>query len=81
VSPAISTGQLAPLGTLYNTTAQATVTVGSANASVGFSGLAPGFVGLYQINFTVPAGLAAGNQALVIGVGNITSLPLSLAVN
>jgi uncharacterized protein (TIGR03437 family) len=81
VSPAIKTGQLTPVGTLYNTTNQATVTVGSANASVSFAGLAPNFVGLYQINFTVPAGLAAGDQSLVLGVGNITSPPLPLAVH
>jgi adhesin/invasin len=82
VSPAIKTGQLAPVsGALYNTAAQATVTVGASNASVSFSGLAPGYVGLYQINFAVPAGLAAGNQVLVIGVGNITSPALTLAVH
>jgi uncharacterized protein (TIGR03437 family) len=81
VSPAIQTGQLTPLGTLYNTTNQPTVTVGSSSASVSFAGLAPNFVGLYQINFTVPAGIAAGNLPLVVGVGGITSAPLILAVN
>jgi uncharacterized protein (TIGR03437 family) len=81
VTPTIATGQLTPLTALYNTTNPASITVGSANASVGFAGLAPGFVGLYQINFTVPAGLGVGDQALVLGIGNITSLPLPLAVH
>jgi uncharacterized protein (TIGR03437 family) len=37
-----------------------TVTYGGAAATVVFAGLAPGFVGLYQINFQVPAGAAGG---------------------
>jgi hypothetical protein len=33
-----------------------------ARASISFAGLAPGFVGLYQVNFTVPSsGLANGD--------------------
>jgi uncharacterized protein (TIGR03437 family) len=35
-------------------------------ATIGFSGLAPGFAGLYQINFKVPAGIAAGNALVEI---------------
>jgi hypothetical protein len=35
-------------------------------ATIAFSGLAPGFAGLYQINFTVPAGLVSGNATLEI---------------
>jgi uncharacterized protein (TIGR03437 family) len=35
-------------------------------AAVTFSGLAPGYAGLYQINFTVPSGLVAGDAKLEI---------------
>jgi minor extracellular serine protease Vpr len=48
-------------------------TIGGANAAVSFSGLAPGFVGLYQVNAVVPAGLASGNQSVVISVGGSSS--------
>ncbi len=50
-----------------------TVTIGGTKASVSFSGLAPGFVGLYQINAEIPAGLTAGNQAVIVEVGGSSS--------
>jgi uncharacterized protein (TIGR03437 family) len=50
-----------------------TVTMGGKNAAVSFSGLAPGFVGLYQINTVVPSGLASGNQPVAITMGGSSS--------
>ena len=38
-----------------------TATVGGVAAFVGFAGLAPGFIGLYQVNVQVPQGVAAGD--------------------
>jgi uncharacterized protein (TIGR03437 family) len=49
------------------------VTIGGQPATVGFSGLSPGSVGLYQVNVTVPAGLSAGNQPITISIGSQTS--------
>ena len=49
------------------------VTIGGQPAKVGFSGLAPGIVGLYQVNVEVPAGIAAGNQPITISIGGATS--------
>lgn len=42
------------------------VIVDGENCAVFFSGLAPGFVGLYQINFYVPSDAAAGNLQISI---------------
>ena len=52
-------------------------------AKTTFSGLAPGYAGLYQINFTIPAGLVSGNASLeIIGPDSDTFaalLPLTTA--
>jgi uncharacterized protein (TIGR03437 family) len=80
VSPAVQSGQVTPTGTLFSTVASTTITVGGIPASVVFSGLTPGFVGLYQVNFTLPPGLASGNQPLVMHVGGISTSAMSLAI-
>jgi len=49
------------------------VTIGGVQAPVSFSGLAPGFPGLYQVNITVPAGVAAGTPAITVAIGGQTS--------
>ncbi|MBI3933560.1 MAG: hypothetical protein HY316_02640 [Acidobacteria bacterium] len=78
VSPALATG--APAGASQTPTA-ATVTIDGLPASVGYSGTAPGFVGLYQINATVPAtSRIADNVFLVVSIGGKQSNPVTIAV-
>jgi uncharacterized protein (TIGR03437 family) len=55
------------------------VTIGGQQAKVLFSGLAPGFPGLYQINVTVPSGLT-GNQNVTVSIGGQTSPAVVLPV-
>jgi uncharacterized protein (TIGR03437 family) len=59
---------------LARTTAPVTVTIGGTPAVVAFSGLAPGYAGLYQINVTVPGTLSAGTYPITITIGNKTSV-------
>lgn len=49
------------------------VTIGGAPAEVLFSGLAPGFIGLYQVNARIPAGLAPGVYALSVTADGVRS--------
>lgn len=62
------------------TTVMPTVTIGGSNASVSFSGLAPGFAGLYQVNAVVPSGLASGNQPVIIDQSGAKSNSVLLPV-
>ncbi|MBI3281836.1 MAG: PQQ-dependent sugar dehydrogenase [Acidobacteria bacterium] len=75
-----ATGQPAPSSppAAGNVTPQ--VTIGAAAAPVGFSGLAPGFAGLYQINVTVPLTAATGDVDLVVALGSAAAPPVKLPV-
>jgi uncharacterized protein (TIGR03437 family) len=78
ISPAIADGVAGSGG--QRTVAPVTVTIGGAAAPVSFSGLAAGFVGLYQVNAQVPTGLAAMNQPLIVRVSGAASVPVLLPV-
>lgn len=66
---------------LSATTTLPVVTIGGAAAQVSFSGLAPGFAGLYQVNALVPAGAPSGNSVnLIMSIGGIQSNTVTIAV-
>jgi uncharacterized protein (TIGR03437 family) len=65
---------------LAKTIAPVTVTIGGVSAAASFSGLAPGYAGLYQINVTVPATLSPGTYPISITVGTRTSEASTIAV-
>ena len=66
-------GEPAPLGNPIRTRQTPTVEVDGQGASVLFSGLTPGSVGLYQINITLPTDLPSGNLPLVVISNGIRS--------
>ncbi len=72
VSNPVPTGAPALGSPLSRALAATTATIGSASAEVFFSGLAPGFVGLLQVNIRVP-NVAAGDQPLVVTIGAAAS--------
>jgi minor extracellular serine protease Vpr len=75
-----ASGDPAPASPLAATTAAPVVTVGGQTAAVSFSGLAPGFAGLYQLNVTIPPGLSAGTQPLTVTIGGKTSKTSGIVV-
>ena len=60
-----------------NTSAQAVVSIGGMDAPVLYSGIAPGFVGLYQVDAMLPAGATAGSAVSMI-IGGRQSNTVSL---
>jgi uncharacterized protein (TIGR03437 family) len=81
---AIATGAVAPASgsPLYATPYTPTVTIGGVPATVQFSGLTPGFVGLWQLNVAIPLSAPTGSSVpLVISVNGRASNATTVAVN
>lgn len=64
VSPAVADGAPGPASTFSLTTNSITVLIGNQKAVTSFVGLAPGLVGLYQINAKVPSGVTPGDASV-----------------
>jgi uncharacterized protein (TIGR03437 family) len=63
----VKSGDISPsVAPLAETVYVPTVNIAGVPAFVAYSGLAPSFVGLYQVNVQVPANLPTGSQALQI---------------
>jgi uncharacterized protein (TIGR03437 family) len=66
VTPAIGDGDAGPLSPLSTTVAPTTVYFGPSFGTVQYSGLAPGAVGLYQLNVEIPPNAPTGDVSLDI---------------
>jgi len=80
VSPAVGDGMPAPSNPPSEVTSTVTATIDSQAATVKFAGLAPDFVGLWQVDVIVPAGLAQGDYPLVVSVGGASSNAANVSV-
>ena len=81
IDPVIPAGSAAPGVPLSKTVNTTMVSIGGQPAQVLFSGLAPGFAGLYQVNVIVPSGIAADASApVILTVGGISSSPVTVAI-
>jgi uncharacterized protein (TIGR03437 family) len=76
-----ASGAAAAASPVSTTLAAPAVAIGGVTAFVAFSGLAPGFVGLYQVNVLVPANALTGDAVpVVLIIGSVTSNAVTIAV-
>jgi uncharacterized protein (TIGR03437 family) len=77
-NPNVDSGGISPVAPV---TLQPTLTLDGQTATIIYAGLTPGFAGLYQINFQVPASAQTGNLTLLVTqngmASNATKLPVS----
>ncbi|MBK9169682.1 MAG: PQQ-dependent sugar dehydrogenase [Bryobacterales bacterium] len=75
-----ATGAASPSEPPARARTQPTANVGGVAAEVEFAGLAPGFVGVYQVNVRLAAGTPSGMPELILTSGESASPPLRLPV-
>jgi len=79
-TPAVATGAAASSTPPSSTQIFPSVSIAGISAPVTFSGLAPAFVGLYQINFQLPADVPSGDQPLIVSANNVSSNPVTISI-
>jgi uncharacterized protein (TIGR03437 family) len=67
-------------GGLQQTIASPQVLIGGLPAKVSFSGLAPGFPGLYQVNAQIPDGVASGVGTVSLSVNGSSSNEVKIRI-
>jgi uncharacterized protein (TIGR03437 family) len=80
-NPVVPSGQPAPANPLSRVVAAVEARIGGQPAAVEFAGLAPDFVGLYQVNVVVPPGVEPGPAVELTLIQNgVPSNTVTLAV-
>jgi uncharacterized protein (TIGR03437 family) len=79
VDQVVAGGQPSPSNPPARTLSLPAVTVGSIPVNVTFSGLSPGWIGVYQVNFVVPAGLS-GKVPVVLNISGAASNVVTMSV-
>ncbi len=81
VAPSVDTGAAAPASPLSRAVAPLTAALDGRAAQVLFAGLAPGFIGLGQVNVLIPAALAPNAAAqLVMRAAGLDSNAVPVAI-
>ena len=80
VAPAWHSGRAATSFPLIRAPGDTTVTIGGAGAEIQFLGLAPGMVGVAQLNIFIAAGTPGGEQEIIITISGVPSIPATVSI-
>ena len=81
VNPAVQEGVTASTTVLSYTVTPVTATIGGQPGTVAFAGLAPGLIGVYQVNVVIPTGVTPGDSVpVVLTEGSQVSSPVTISV-
>jgi uncharacterized protein (TIGR03437 family) len=81
VQPPVASGVPAPFNPLAKTVNKPEVLLAGRPCEILFSGLSPGWVGLYQINLRIPPDIPAGKYNWVINQSGSSSPEYSIAIS
>jgi uncharacterized protein (TIGR03437 family) len=75
----VATGDAPPVSPLSAPLAAAQAKIGGSTAEIPFVGLAPGLVGISQMNLLIPV-VAAGEQLLEVSIGGVAANTSTLSI-
>jgi uncharacterized protein (TIGR03437 family) len=78
--PLVDSGEEAPHSPLAVIVSPLTAQLGGMTTPVHFAGLAPGFVGLYQVNIEVPSDAPSGEVPLVLISNGVSSNVVTVSI-
>jgi uncharacterized protein (TIGR03437 family) len=73
VVPVIPAGSAPPSSPLSICSETVSVYIGGIQSKVWYSGTAPGYAGLYQLNVEVPSGVQPGTRKITVSAGGLSS--------
>jgi uncharacterized protein (TIGR03437 family) len=80
-NPSVPDGSPASTTDLSPTVNPVTINIGGKEINPFFAGLAPGFIGLYQVNAVLPSGITPGDAVpVVLTVGGQISPVVTMAI-
>jgi adhesin/invasin len=79
VDPAVATGAIAPPSPFSTAVAPVEVKIGGVVATLQFAGLAPGFIGLLQINILIPD-VAPGELAFDVSIAGVAAASTVISI-